>query len=103
MRCRAAPVPQCGDGVRRLLVVADPRQHAVQQGRARSAGIEPGAASPRPVPPSSLPRQRHLATYATPPLAARLTLVPALPGTDAGLFGAAALALADPGASPAAP
>ncbi|MEV5281689.1 hypothetical protein [Streptomyces sp. NPDC051994] len=61
------------------------------------------AASPRPVPSSSLPRRRHLATYAALPFAARLTLVPALLRTDAGLVGEAALALADPGASPAAP
>ncbi|MET9615183.1 ROK family protein [Kitasatospora indigofera] len=39
------------------------------------------------------PLRRHLATYAALPFAARLTVTPALLGTDAGLIGAAALAL----------
>ncbi|MFB7620722.1 ROK family protein, partial [Kitasatospora sp. NPDC056181] len=40
------------------------------------------------------PLRRHLADYATLPFAARVTVTPALLGTDAGLVGAAALALA---------
>ncbi|MFD7019823.1 hypothetical protein [Streptomyces sp. NPDC059928] len=75
----------------------------MQQGRDRPAGIEPGGGVAQAGAVFFTPRQRHLATYAALPFAARLTLVPALLRTDAGLVGAAALAPADPGASPAAP
>ncbi|WP_344622428.1 ROK family protein, partial [Kitasatospora arboriphila] len=39
------------------------------------------------------PLRRHLAAYATLPFAAHVVLAPAALGTDAGLIGAAALAL----------